>query len=116
MSKIAVIMKETANESALASRIKRITALGLSTIIARLRGGGPIGEWVLFQNDHEDVANLLREMIEIQFRGEGLIRFFELEVDEPFKLDTAERFEISADTLKNILDAHDRQQAKLDDQ
>jgi len=115
MSKIAVLISEPANTTELIARLRKITQAGYSEIAQRLKQERPVGEWVLFENDHDDVAALLRQLLRLHAERAAKLRFFELRDDETFDLNKSQRFEISAETLSNILHTHDEQRRKLEE-
>jgi len=116
MPKIIVVVREVRRKPDLISHIRRATGLTVSGIVASLGGDRPLGQWSLFGNDHDQVATCLRELLAVEKSGEGVLEFYELQDNENFNTQTSLRLEIAPKTLNNILDAHETQRRKLDEE
>lgn len=113
MSKIVIRVKQTGDKRALLARIRQIVEMPLSEIVARVSVGRPLVEFRLFENDHEQVANWLKQFLSLETEAKGSIRFYELQPDEEFGVCLSEDCEISNATLQNILDGYDDSRARL---
>jgi len=96
-----------------AAVLRRTTALPLSEIVSRMKSQAPVIERELFGNDHDEIALILRELLQ-QLPGIGAkIRLFELPEGHSFtSVEEEARQEISAQTLVNILSSHDEEIAR----
>jgi hypothetical protein len=89
--------------------LKRITSASINDIRRSIETGSPISEYILFYNDHDAVAQHLRDLISFASSHSIGARFFELEEDENFQdLSHPAQYEISSETLINILDQHEQ--------
>ena len=110
MPKIVVKVEKVTRLADIMPAIRKITGLGISEAKQRIESGRPIVEFLLYYNDHDEIARRLRElMIAIPQLGARL-RLFELDEGEEFEaLPNATAYEISSDVLKNILLLHERE-------
>src|SRR5215467_2749356 len=110
MPKIVVKVEKVTRLADIMPAIRKITGLGISEAKQRIESGRPIVEFLLYYNDHDEIARRLRElMIAIPQLGARL-RLFELDEREEFEaLPNASAYEISSDVLKNILLLHERE-------
>jgi hypothetical protein len=106
MSKISISLNSEVPNAAL-MHIKRITSLGLNEIRQNVGTGQPFFNALLFYNDHDDVAQKIRDLISTFNSNSVEASFFELEEDEELNQSNRDISEISSDTLLNILEAHD---------
>lgn len=102
MSKIVVTVKSVNGPARFISHVRRVTGMGVGDIRTRLDGRTPLIEWTLFMNDYDEVAQRLRDLMTVEERDEGALRFFELMPDERFSDCPPDRREISVDVLQNI--------------
>jgi hypothetical protein len=79
--------------------LKKTTDLGIGEIVTRLKERRPILEYPLFFNDHEEVAERLRDLVSNLPRLGVSFRLFELHEDVAFAL--------SPEGLRNILEMHE---------
>lgn len=104
MSQIVIAVKDVPAErrrEAL-TRLRAITGKSLGEISRCLTSGEPIMEVMLFQNDHEEVAGRLHQLLsEIPALGASL-QLFELAAEQEFML-PMDQNEISVEILQNIL-------------
>jgi hypothetical protein len=109
MSKIIVKVETVTRLADVMPVIRKITGLGISEAKQRIESGRPLVEYALFYNDHDEIAQLLRElMTELPQVGVKL-RLFDLDEGEEFdSLPNASAYEISSDVLENILSLHER--------
>jgi hypothetical protein len=114
MSKIAITAKGVTDRPRFISRVRSATEMSLEDIVSRLEKQEPLVEYILFNNDHDEIARRLRALLAVEDQGEGELRIFELMPDEQFSEAPLDQTEISASTLKNILDSHDNQRTQLD--
>src|SRR5512134_1804960 len=113
MSRIAMVVEEGPDLSRLAAVLRRLTGFALSEIVNRIKTRAPVIECELFGNDHDDIARILRELLQ-QLPSVGAeIRLFELPERHSFtSIEEEARQEISAQTLSNILASHDEEIAR----
>src|SRR5215471_764004 len=109
MPKIVVKVENVPRLADIMPAIRKITELGISEAKQRIESGRPIVEFLLYYNDHDEIARRLRElMVAIPQLGARL-RLFELDEGEEFEaLPNASAYEISSDVLTNILLLHER--------
>jgi hypothetical protein len=116
MARIVATVDKVANKKQFVADVRQATDLPLSDITARLDTGSPLVDFMLFMNDHEEIARRLRDLIATQEQGNGVFRFFELQPEEDFETCPLEQCEISASVLRNILDSHEATRSRLDEQ
>ena len=114
MSKIVITADQIKDRPRFISHVRRVTGKADADIEPLLDGHAPLGEWVLSSDDHDEVAAQLRDMMEIEERGKGTLRIFELGPHEDFSKVSADECEISADVLRNILNSHDQHRPQSD--
>ena len=112
MSKIVVTVERVENRSEFLTHVRAITGVGLADISNRIGTGLPLVEYVLFLNNHEDVAQRLRSLVALETIAQ--LKIFELMPDENFAGCPREQCEISTSVLLNILDAHEMQRRQLE--
>lgn len=105
MSKIVITVDDVANRADFVSCVRRITEMHVSEIVSRIGAGVPLAEFVLFENNHADVAQQLLEFIQLE--NTATIRIYELMQNEQFSKCPLDECEISPSILKNILDSHE---------
>jgi hypothetical protein len=81
--------------------------MSISDIRSRIEKRVPLVEWTMFMNDHDDVAQRLRDLATIEEDGEGTLGIFELMPDEDFSTCPRDICQITVDVLRNILNSHD---------
>lgn len=110
MSKIAVVVEKPQVTAPIVALIRPITGRSAAEIDRDLRAGRPVCEYVLFLNDHDEVAaTLLRLTGELSSAG-AAVRVFELDDAESLAdLGGSTTAEISLEILRSILDTHDRE-------
>ena len=103
-----VLIEDVRDELRMIKTLRGLTELPIGEVRERLVGGKPIGEYVLFENDHDSVAAVLRQMVrEVPLAG-GRLRLFELGAHARLGgIETLARNEITSTILENILQAHD---------
>jgi len=110
MSKIVVKVENVTRLRDLMPAIRKITGLGISEAKQRIESGQPLVEFLLYYNDHDEIALRLRGLMTALPQHGARLRFFELDEGEEFEaLPKASTYEISADDLKNILLRHERE-------
>ncbi len=109
MSKIVVKVENVTRLGDVMPAIRKITGLGISDAKQRIESGRPLVEYLLFYNDHDEIAQRLRELMTVLPRSGVRLRLFELDEGEEFEsMPNASKYEISSDTLENILLTHER--------
>jgi hypothetical protein len=116
MPKIVVVVRDANRKSDLISCIRRLTGLGVSAITDALVGKKPLGQWILFGNNHDEIARILRGLQDIAVNGHGVFSYFELQDDELFDQQASQRLEISPAILSNLLNAYDVERRKIDEE
>jgi hypothetical protein len=108
MSKIVVKVENVTRLVDVMPAIRKITGLGISEAKQRIESGRPLVEYALFYNDHDEIAGRLRELMSELPRHGAKLRLFDLKEDEEFEsTPNASKYEISSDTLENILLRHE---------
>jgi len=114
MSKIVIKVENVQNKMETVACIRRITGIELREINKRLQLNEPIVEYVLFNNDHEEIEKLLRQLMEDVPSTGASLRFYELSPDETFTTcSNVAELEITTEILCNILHQHEEGLAKL---
>jgi hypothetical protein len=111
MSKIVVLVQDVpaaVRKDAVAS-IRKLTRRSISEIAQSIRSGEPITIERLFENNHNEAAARLRELISALAALAITPKVFELAPDQDFGTGELSETEISTSTLLNILDAHEEQ-------
>jgi hypothetical protein len=115
MSRIVVVVTDTPDVSRTVSALRRFAALPVSEAASRIKARTPILEWDLFGNDHDEVAEKLRALMDEVPSSGAQIKLFELPERRAFRsVDEEKPQEISPATLRNILAAHDEGIAELE--
>jgi len=110
MSKIVVKVENMTRLGDVMPAIRKITGLGISDAKQRIESGRPLVEYTLFYNDHDEIAQRLRELMTELPQVGAKLRLFELEEGEEFEsIPDASAYEISSDDLENILALHERE-------
>jgi hypothetical protein len=112
MPKIVIMAKTVNDPPKFISHIKRVTGLRISDIQLRLHKHLPLVEWTLFMNDHDEIAQRLRDLLTLEDRSEGVFGIFELMPEEDFSQCSRDTCEISAPILRNILDSYDERRLR----
>lgn len=87
----------------------------MSEVVSRIRARLPLFEREIFGNEHDEVAEALRAIMDQLPRSGARVRFFEIPSDREFRsVDEEKRQEISSETLHNILAAHDLEIAETE--
>lgn len=109
MSKIAVRVEDITDKTAVLSKLRHITGLGLGDLNQRLYAPVALVEYELFNNDHEEVAARLDQlMTEIPPTG-ATLRLYELPPEATFETyDNVATHEITVEILRNILQEAER--------
>jgi len=109
MSKIVVKVEDVTRLADVIPAIRKITGLGISDVKQRIESGRPLVEYALFYNDHDEIAERLRELMAELPRHGAKLRLFELEEGEEFEsMPNASKYEISPEAMENILLSHER--------
>jgi hypothetical protein len=109
MSKIVVKVENGTRLADVMPAIRKITGLGISDAKQRIESGRPLVEYLLFYNDHDEIAQRLRELMTVLPRSGARLQLFELDEGDEFEsLPDASEYEISSDVLENILSSHER--------
>jgi len=109
ISKIVVKVENVTRLVDVMPAIRKITGLGISEAKQRIESGQPLVEYALFYNDHDEIADRLRELMTELPRHGAKLRLFELKEEEEFEsMPNASKYEISSDNLENILLMHER--------
>jgi hypothetical protein len=110
MSKIVVKVENVTRLGDVMPAIRKITGLGISDAKQRIESGRPLVEYALFYNDHDEIAQRLRELMTELPKAGVKLRLFELDEGEEFEsMPNASKYEISSDVLENILLRHERE-------
>ena len=108
MSKIVVKVENAPRLADVMPAIRKITGLGISDAKQRIESGRPLVEYVLFNNDHDEIAVRLRELMTEIPRHGAKLRLFELREDDDFEsMPNASKYEISFDVMENTLLRHE---------
>jgi hypothetical protein len=107
MSKIAIVVTGAPDPARTIAALRRVApTISGADMKHRIAVGAPVIESLLFENDYPDVANRLREAVNELPRTGAALRLFELAPDEEFDpAADVTRWEISTETLLNILDS-----------
>ena len=109
MSKIVITLENVAETSKAAFFVHKVVGTSLGKVRHQLQTGAPIAEYILFYNDHDEVAAKLRKLVE-ELPQYGLGRFYELaENEESSGLVLSDPRELAPGTVLTILDQHDRE-------
>jgi hypothetical protein len=108
MSKISVVVDSITDRLALIKTLRDLSGDSIDRISTNVKQGRPVAEYILFRNDHPEVAARLRQLIKAGPAVGATLRFFELPASANFA-EPAERREISPETLNNILQASERE-------
>jgi hypothetical protein len=109
MSKIVVKVEDVTRLVDIMPTIRKITGLGISEAKLRIESGQPLVEFLLYYNDHDEIARRLRVLMTALPQLGARLRLFELDEGEEFEaLPNASAYEISSDVLGNILLLHER--------
>lgn len=115
MSKIAITVDRPADVAKLVPALRRVTGMGVGEIKARIDEGRPVAEYVLFGNDHDEVARKLRDLsADLPALG-ARARVYELGEDDAFEEADLATNEIDLEILRNILQSHDREVTRQED-
>ena len=110
MPKIVVKVENVTRLADVMPTIRKITGLGISEAKQRIESGRPLIEFLLYYNDHDEIARRLRELLTAIPQLGARLRLFELDEGEEFgALPNASAYEISSGVLKNILLRHERE-------
>jgi hypothetical protein len=109
-----MIVEEVKDPTSFVADVRRITGMPIAAIRASVTGDGPLVEYLLFHNDHDEVADRLRQLLRLEDTGVRF-RIFGMQPDETFITHSAKFREITPVVLKNILDAHDEGLRQLED-
>jgi hypothetical protein len=116
MPKVAIKIEDASSLPEIVSAVRRLTGMSVADIRDRIREGRAILEYPLFYNDHDEKARRLRSLVsQIPPLGARL-RIYELEEDQSLggSLDDS-AYEITPETLMNVLDDHDRAVERRDE-
>lgn len=109
MSKIVVKVDNITNRNDVISCIRRITGLGMSDIQRKIQSGETIGEYVLFYNDHDEVASTLRALISEVKKTGSTVSLYEISENEDFAaLPDIADYEVSEEVVNNIIDQYEQ--------
>jgi hypothetical protein len=110
MSKIVVKVENVTRLVDIMPAIRKITGLGISEVRQCIESGQPLVEFLLYYNDHDEIARRLRGLMTALPQLGARLRLFEIDEGEEFgALPNASAYEISSDVLKNILLLHERE-------
>jgi hypothetical protein len=110
MSKIVVKVENVTRLGDLMPTIRNITGLGISEAKQGIESGQPLVEFLLYYNDHDEIARRLRGLMNALPQLGARLRLFELDEGEEFEAPpNASAYEISSDVLKNILLLYERE-------
>lgn len=104
MSKIAITLTETAIDSSSLFKIKSLTKVSLGELKDKIENKEPLYTGVLFYNDHEDMAMLLKKIIHLLDEIQLSYSIYEIE-EEATVWDENQR--ITKSVLFRILDCHE---------
>jgi hypothetical protein len=107
MCRIAIIAHRVRNRNRFISGVRRITGMSIADIASHLDEGLPLIERFLFMNDHDEVATQLHNFITFAEQEQADLRIFEF-ADADLARVFTDAYEISATTLRNILDSHEK--------
>jgi hypothetical protein len=103
MSKI-VLRSSLSNVNAITlSKLKKVTNMGFRELNKNIQNGTPFYEVILFMNNHEEIAQRLRDIVKIFDDAKIPLDVFELEPDEEFDKCPLHECKISTQVLENIL-------------
>ena len=88
--------------------IKRATALSLSDIRQAVNSGQPLINFLLFNNDHDEVAQKLRNLISILSSNSIETSLFELRESEDLDSINKDNRKVSSDGILKLLSKRDR--------
>jgi hypothetical protein len=109
MSKIVIFVYGRVTPTALMT-LKRITELSLSEIRHKILTELPLAEYHLFNNNHDEIDRILRELIDTCDRHSIEADFFEVRENENIlEIENKYIFQVSPKIVLNILDAADRE-------
>ncbi|MCI0700981.1 MAG: hypothetical protein L0241_07855 [Planctomycetia bacterium] len=108
MERIAVVLSGVPAERGVEviAILGDVTGLNLGHIARCLELGEPLAEYRLFGNDHEEVAEELRQLLSVELPTGATLRLLELP-DDPTAPIPTECPEIEQEVLLNMLDARD---------
>ena len=110
MSKIAVVADGSEARAKVVGLVHEVTGQSVATIASSIRHGLPIAEYLLFEDDHGEVATRLRRLSAGLPRAGVPVRVYELDESESLgSLRDRSAAEISVETLNAILDQHERE-------
>ena len=117
MSTITLIIKDIHPSAEALSRIRQVTGQSFAEIQRRIQSGTALIEYVLFMNDHDEVADRLRGLLTVLSQVGADFRIFESDDNVAGRSLPEQGDEIDAVTLENILAGHEegRRLRQLDD-
>ncbi len=108
MSKIVVVTTGKGNLAWLAAGVRQVVAISLEELRRRVQPDSVLAEFILFGDDHHEVARKLRLIIAALERAGVTFRLYELGEKESFEeLGQPERFEVSPARVESILQRHE---------
>jgi hypothetical protein len=116
MPKVAIKIEDASRLPEIISVVRRATEMSVSDIRDRILGGRAVLEYLLFYNDHDEKARRLRSLVSQLPPLGARLRIYELEENQslPDSPDDS-AYEITPETLLNILGEHDRAVARRDE-
>lgn len=116
MSKIVVLVEDVTDQAAAIRALRQATGRSIGEIRQRLAAREPVAEYVLFENDHDSVAKVLRELMDRVPASGARLRLFELSPTTTFSaIEVHARQEIDSNVLHNILKAHEEEVERQQD-
>lgn len=107
MSKIAFVCESNIDLQFLA-KVKKITGQSLGELKSKFDSKMPFVEALLFENDHEEKAAMLKKIADEATKHNVDIQVYELEPDEDFETCPQNECKINIDIMNNIFDEWQR--------
>ncbi|RYZ25409.1 MAG: hypothetical protein EOP49_44665 [Sphingobacteriales bacterium] len=114
MSQIAIVVKGTEADAAALLKIKAVTGQSVQDIKTAIQEQKPVYTGVLFFNDHDEVAEKLKSLLDSLDKNGLGYSIYELEEGEDFAnvAGQEQAYAITKETLLNILQTFDRERER----
>jgi hypothetical protein len=109
MAKIVARLERVADVAKSALFVHRLMGMPVIEAKNRIQNAEPVAEFLLFYNDHNEVAAKLQGLL-AGASGLGLLRLYELQDDEDSStIGPTDRREVTMEIVNNILHGFDRE-------
>lgn len=108
VDRIVMMSDETSRASEIAAIVHRVLGEPLGRVRSSVVRGAPFAAVPIYQNDHDERAEQLRQLITAFAAAQLVVRYFELMPgDSPDDPDVRALAELTGEEVMNVLDRHE---------